>query len=297
VICQRCQKVLPLEDIALDTLPPYCACGGVFKPAGVFFGEPIPEHAMYRSQEAAQSCDLTSRDARTVPLACDEMFSGSVADGAPCAIDEECASSRCNVSSCPDGSCCTGVCGTTRPRGQVGDACDRNAECLDGYCDAEHQCHALLAANQECLTDPQCDYGLACIQPSPSIPGTCRVLPQLGEACPYARCAGFGVRCDATSHCVALGLVGAPCASPDDCSPYERCDATTRTCTELPTLGMPCDTRCAGEAWCKLESESMGTCMAPQPNGTPCEDSGECVSQNCKPGALFESCSEYPVCF
>jgi len=49
---------LPLEDIALDTLPPYCACGGVFKPAGVFFGEPIPEHAMYRSQEAAQSCDL-----------------------------------------------------------------------------------------------------------------------------------------------------------------------------------------------------------------------------------------------
>ncbi len=52
VICQRCQKVLPLEEIALDTLPPYCVCGGVFKPAGVFFGEPIPEHAMYRSQEA-----------------------------------------------------------------------------------------------------------------------------------------------------------------------------------------------------------------------------------------------------
>jgi len=58
VVCQRCQKVSPLEEISLHTLPPYCGCGGVLKPAWVFFGEPIPVHAMYRSQEAAQSCDL-----------------------------------------------------------------------------------------------------------------------------------------------------------------------------------------------------------------------------------------------
>jgi NAD-dependent SIR2 family protein deacetylase len=31
---------------------------GVRKPAGVFFGEPIPVDAMYRSQEAAQTCDV-----------------------------------------------------------------------------------------------------------------------------------------------------------------------------------------------------------------------------------------------
>ena len=58
VICQSCDKLLALEEISLTTLPPYCGCGGVFKPAGVFFGEPIPAHALYRSQEAAQSCDL-----------------------------------------------------------------------------------------------------------------------------------------------------------------------------------------------------------------------------------------------
>jgi NAD-dependent protein deacetylase/lipoamidase len=58
VVCMSCRKLLPLDEISLDTLPPYCSCKGVFKPAGVFFGEPIPLEAMYRSQEAAQSCDL-----------------------------------------------------------------------------------------------------------------------------------------------------------------------------------------------------------------------------------------------
>ena len=58
VVCLRCGKVLPLDEISLETLPPYCGCGGVFKPAGVFFGEPIPSQALYRSQEEAQSCDL-----------------------------------------------------------------------------------------------------------------------------------------------------------------------------------------------------------------------------------------------
>ncbi|HKA52953.1 MAG TPA: NAD-dependent deacylase [Candidatus Binatia bacterium] len=58
VVCMSCRKVLPLDEISLERLPPYCGCGGVFKPAGVFFGEPIPPYALSRSQEEAQSCDL-----------------------------------------------------------------------------------------------------------------------------------------------------------------------------------------------------------------------------------------------
>ena len=57
-VCQRCNKILPLAEVSLETLPPYCSCGGVFKPAGVFFGEPIPPHALSRSYEEAQSCEL-----------------------------------------------------------------------------------------------------------------------------------------------------------------------------------------------------------------------------------------------
>ncbi len=58
VVCMNCRKVLPLDEVSLEMLPPYCGCGGVFKPAGVFFGEPIPSQALYRSQKEAQSCDL-----------------------------------------------------------------------------------------------------------------------------------------------------------------------------------------------------------------------------------------------
>jgi NAD-dependent deacetylase len=58
VVCQNCRRVLPLEEISLATLPPYCGCGGVFKPAGVFFGEPIPPHALYRAHEESHDCDV-----------------------------------------------------------------------------------------------------------------------------------------------------------------------------------------------------------------------------------------------
>ncbi len=58
VVCQSCDKIRPLAEVSLETLPPYCSCGGVFKPAGVFFGEPIPSRALFRSYEEAQSCEL-----------------------------------------------------------------------------------------------------------------------------------------------------------------------------------------------------------------------------------------------
>lgn len=57
-VCQSCDKMLPLAEVSLETLPPYCSCGGVFKPAFVFFGEPIPSHAQSRSSEEAQNCEL-----------------------------------------------------------------------------------------------------------------------------------------------------------------------------------------------------------------------------------------------
>ena len=58
VICMSCQTLLPLDEISMDNLPPFCNCGGVFKPAGVFFGEPIPQQALLRSYNEAQSCDV-----------------------------------------------------------------------------------------------------------------------------------------------------------------------------------------------------------------------------------------------
>lgn len=243
---------------------------------------------------AQQGCDETSRDVRVPPDACSSMFHGKIADGDACSFDAECGSSRCDLPICAEGGCCVGACGPSRPRGHVGDACDRTSECIDSYCDVDHTCRPLGDAEAMCTRDDQCGYDLACVSPSPSIPGNCKKLPHVGELCPYQRCADLGTTCDASLHCVPLGLPGAPCTSQGDCSPFAECDVAHGVCIELPTLGMPCDIACAGEAWC---DHAVGMCSEPQPNGTPCEESDKCLSQNCKPGPIFDSCQDYPICF
>lgn len=246
---------------------------------------------------AAQGCDATARDTRVVPDACKKMFRGKIADGESCAFDEECASSRCDQGVCPEGVCCVGMCGETRGAGTPGAPCDTSPECVAGFCTADHVCQPLLAENATCMSDDQCDYGLACVSPTPSVPGDCKPLPHLGEACPYQRCADINLRCDlATTTCVAVGLPGDPCNAHGDCSLLAECDMTNHVCIELPTLGMPCDYACAGESWCNFNGLPVGTCTEPQPNGTPCEESDKCLSQNCKPGTIFDSCQDFPIC-
>ncbi len=58
VVCQSCEKLLPMSEIALNSLPPYCPCGGVLKPNGVFFGEPIPSYALSRAYEESQQSEV-----------------------------------------------------------------------------------------------------------------------------------------------------------------------------------------------------------------------------------------------
>lgn len=56
VVCLKCGEKYPNDRLNLETLPPYCPCGGVLKPDAVFFGEPIPWAALSRAREEAQSC-------------------------------------------------------------------------------------------------------------------------------------------------------------------------------------------------------------------------------------------------
>ncbi len=55
-VCLKCGRKYPGTELNLDTLPPYCNCGGVLKPDAVFFGEPIPQEALSRSYEEAYNC-------------------------------------------------------------------------------------------------------------------------------------------------------------------------------------------------------------------------------------------------
>jgi len=56
LLCLSCGKRVEASPDLLATLPPRCACGGLYKPDFIFFGEGIPPEAHRRSErEAGQS--------------------------------------------------------------------------------------------------------------------------------------------------------------------------------------------------------------------------------------------------
>ncbi|MGN6108684.1 MAG: hypothetical protein ACTHU0_26495 [Kofleriaceae bacterium] len=241
---------------------------------------------------ARLDCDETSRDARTTPEPCTRMLEGTIETGDECVFDAECRSGACNAPEvCPFDTCCGGTC-IPSAFAAPGEPCEADRDCVsEHFCGPDRTCHGLSTPGQSCRRDAHCDHGLACIGATELQEGTCRKLPAIGESCPYLRCAELGATCNAAQRCVPVGLPGAPCVADSDCSPFTLC-GTSGTCVDVPGRGMPCDFRCAGEAWC-----SEGTCVAPLENTTPCTADDQCASQYCRGGALFESCADRPACF
>ena len=58
LLCMACGTRVDAAPALLETLPPRCPCGGVYKPDFIFFGEGIPPEAHARSQEAAGRSDV-----------------------------------------------------------------------------------------------------------------------------------------------------------------------------------------------------------------------------------------------
>jgi hypothetical protein len=227
------------------------------------------------------------------------MLRGKVADGGTCYFNTECQSGLCAIEPGCTTECCAGAC---KPKlGSPPDGpCELARDCAgDAFCGPDKACHPLAAAGQDCQADNDCDFGLACINPLPTSPGTCRAAGHAGDSCPYLRCADEGLRCDETSgKCVPVGLPGAPCADFRECSPYMQCDAQMLQCRELPVLGQPCDVACQGTAWCaRPPGGSVGTCSEPQENGAPCTANNECATFSCQEGPIFDACAAAPVCF
>lgn len=58
--CDGCEETMDMEralDISPDR-PPACDCGGLYRPAVVWFGEALPAEALERAIEEASRCDL-----------------------------------------------------------------------------------------------------------------------------------------------------------------------------------------------------------------------------------------------
>ncbi len=57
--CASCSRRMPMDDaLAIATDPPPCACGGIYRPDVVWFGELLPEGALERAAAAAAACGV-----------------------------------------------------------------------------------------------------------------------------------------------------------------------------------------------------------------------------------------------
>ena len=56
--CTDCSQKIETRKVTMDEIPPRCDCGGILRPDAVFFGEMIPEEALWRSRQIATECDV-----------------------------------------------------------------------------------------------------------------------------------------------------------------------------------------------------------------------------------------------
>jgi hypothetical protein len=206
---------------------------------------------------AVTTCDLALLGAMSE--ACDAVFTGKVAVGATCFVDDECVTGSCDTSSCTDDTCCAGACQADIIVG-LGEPCSAGVFCdYDAYCPSEEGgavCTARLHEGEACAAgSDSCGFGLIC-------DGTCKRLPARGEACDrnvFEPCSVFGDICDATSHtCVAARLPGEACSAdvPADCVTYAECVGDT--CVAAAVEGEDCtSTACYRGLTCGPESKCV----------------------------------------
>jgi hypothetical protein len=246
---------------------------------------------------ADASCDLTSESQRQLPLACDEVASGTLRAGEACTLGAECLSLDCEVPIC-DMACCVGSCvgDAPQPVGRLGGPCPTGRCEAGAYCDLTGNCLSYKQAGAQCLAGFECAPGTACIGDAI---GTCTRLPRLGETCTDF-CTDFGATCDPVSKkCVEVALGGEACAGggvADNCSTLYFCDGGT--CSGGLALGASCTAQdhCAdARAFCDIQgTTAMGSCALPKPNGMPCNFNDECQSFACSGDTGV--CIDEPVC-
>ncbi len=235
------------------------------------------------------SCDRTAPQ-RRYPAACDQVFTGKVADQGTCEISQECIGAYCSVT-CST-TCCPGTCfGSTPPppRPALGESCQTNPECIDSYCDQTYTCVPLQLAGGSCNGDQQCEVGAICLS------GTCSFLAPEGDPCQQATdCLNIGDRCGSDHTCARYALTGEMCPLGDECVPYDRCDAGT--CAHGPMLGDPCGStgECVDRSYC---DQTTLKCTALLADGAPCMSSQQCASNSCDTTMTPGTCMAIPVCY
>lgn len=190
-----------------------------------------------------------------------DLVLGTLAEGAACFDDLQCATGRCagghvaldlNQS---DVAC--GVCAKAASLGQACDESDTTAdvlscrwglECAGAKCAPRVQGTAVRAAvGASC--DEQfkvCEAGALCsVQNAPSV---CLAVPKLGESCAALGVCQGGARCDGASALCVDGAgtlpIGVSCNVEDACVSGARCTqvqgGSARLCTKAKVVGESC---------------------------------------------------------
>lgn len=259
-------------------------------------------------EQCALGCDLLIAPA---PQSCRDAFEGTLAEGEPCSISEECAGDAY----CANAACESGVRGTCTARKASGSACASGDECQAGLVCENAVCRTPSSrSGGSCggTTGLGCPLDEVCVGASDDRPGTCTPRAEvfaaaLGEPCdilaqelctPDLSCAVTGVEAMApVMTCVAIAEPGGSCflAVPEMCPEGQYCDADLAmgrlegTCQPRPGEGQPC----AGSSVCAEGLECIGgTCRALRDNGEACETGEECYSGLCDGG----TCAPLPLC-
>jgi hypothetical protein len=192
---------------------------------------------------------------------CANRYGGTVADGAECYADVECASAgfpelvfdRRSGAWCErdcEEACCAGTC---RRAGTEGATCSGSSWCEpDLRCSIDARCLSGDLGTY-CRQNNDCDRGLWCNQTAPLRAGTCAATLAAGAAC------SNHFQCPGDTLCIAP-TVGA----------QAHCVRTDRP-------GDACNGDCFGKMYCELNGTS-GQCRALRKVNETCGDVARCDS-------------------
>lgn len=211
-----------------------------------------------------QTCDVALDNPQ--PAACN--VPGTLAAGAACESDWQCASEFCEI---VGGTLC-GTCATRATSGQ---------HAPDG--------------GVVCVVDDDCAANLVCAA------GTCVTPGAVGAACSGTKACMRTLTCIG-GKCATPLAVGATCAAATDCngSIGLYCEtAKSKTCVQAGTATdyQPCGdvngtlVSCVGGALCaNVDMQGAGTCHQPAADGAPC---GQLAGIGCVPPAACVDSSGY----